>query len=335
MNNITLSPTLFTLGDLTFRNFVDDDDYAETLAVLKAVNIADDIEEQPSLDDHIHWIKHLPNFDVQRDILIVESDGTMVGYALVSWRENDDGEWVHMCNTFLLPGYRSEEIQAAVMDWCETRLREKCVAPESAQRYFQAWVADTATYRARFLESRGYAVTRNFFLMRYAPLDHDLEVPLPSHLEFRAVEPEHVRTIWEARNEAFRDHWGHSPQMETEEAFNSFKNDPSTDLSIWRIVWDKNENQIAGLSVNSIFKEDNKRYGFKRGWVNSLGVRRPWRKTGVGRALLLESLNALRQAGMTESLLGVDAENPTGALNLYKSCGFQVYKRSDVYRKGF
>lgn len=335
MNNTTLSPTLFTLGDLTFRNFADDDDYAKTLEVLKAVNIADNIEEQPSHDDHIHWIKHLPNCDVQRDMLIVESDGAMVGYAWVGWRENDDGEWVHLCSTFLLPDYRSEDIQAAVMNWCETRSREKCVAPADAKRFFQAWVADSATYRSRFLQSKGYAVTRNFFLMRYAPLDHELEASLPAHLEFRAVEPEHIRTIWEARNEAFRDHWGHSVQMETETAFDSFKNDPSIDLSIWRVIWDTSENQVAGLSVNSIFKEDNARYGFKRGWVNSLGVRRPWRKLGVGRALLLESLNALRGAGMTESVLGVDAENPTGALKLYKSCGFQVYKRSDVYRKGF
>ena len=36
-----------------------------------------------------------------------------------------------------------------------------------------------------------------------------------------------------------------------------------------------------------------------------------------------------------EGMLGVDAENPTGALNLYKSAAFQVYKRSDVYRKRF
>jgi ribosomal protein S18 acetylase RimI-like enzyme len=335
MNTITLSPTLFTLGDLTFRNFADDDDYAKTLEVLKAANIADDIEEQPSLDDQIHWIKHLPNFDLQRDLLIAEFDSQAVGYALVWWRENDEGEWVYMCNIYLLPGYRSDEIQAAVMDWCESRAREKCVAPESAKRYFQAWVADTATYRAQFLKSRGYTISRNFFLMRYAPLDHELAVSLPAHLEFRAVKPEHIRTIWEARNEAFRDHWGHSAQMETETAFDSFKNDPSIDLSIWRVIWDTKENQVAGLSVNSIFKEDNKRYGFKRGWVNSLGVRRPWRKHGVGRALLLESLNALRAAGMTEGMLGVDAENPTGALNLYKSAGFQVYKRSDVYRKRF
>ncbi|MBI5348403.1 MAG: GNAT family N-acetyltransferase [Chloroflexi bacterium] len=335
MNNTTLSPTLFTLGSLTFRNFVNDDDYAKTLEVVKAANIADDIEEQPTLDDQIHWIKHLPNFDLQRDMLIVESDGTMVGYALVWWRASDEGEWVHLCNTFLLPDYRSEAIQAAVTDWCETRSREKCVAPESAKRFFQAWVADTATYRSRFLQSKGYAVSRNFFLMRYSPLDHELEVSLPDHLEFRAVKPEHIRPIWEARNEAFRDHWGHSAQMETEAAFDSFKNDPSIDLSIWRVIWDTNENQVAGLSVNSIFKEDNRRYGFKRGWVNSLGVRRPWRKQGVGRILLLESLNALRGAGMTESVLGVDAENPTGALNLYKNAGFKVYKRSDVYRKRF
>ena len=67
--------------------------------------------------------------------------------------------------------------------------------------------------------------------------------------------------------------------------------------------------------------------------VNSL-VSSSWRKHRVGRALLLESLNTLRDAGMTGRHVGVDAEL-TGALNLYKSAGFQIYKRSDVYRKRF
>ncbi len=127
MNNITLSPTLFTLGNLTLRNFAGDEDYAKTLEVHKAANLADTIEEQPSPDDHIHWIKHIPNFDIQRDMLIVESAATIVAYALAGWRENDDGEWVHLCNTFLLPGYRSDDIQAAVIDWCEARRAQTCV----------------------------------------------------------------------------------------------------------------------------------------------------------------------------------------------------------------
>ena len=36
-----------------------------------------------------------------------------------------------------------------------------------------------------------------------------------------------------------------------------------------------------------------------------------------------ESLRRLRSAGMTDAMLGVDTENPTGALGLYEGLGFR------------
>jgi ribosomal protein S18 acetylase RimI-like enzyme len=34
---------------------------------------------------------------------------------------------------------------------------------------------------------------------------------------------------------------------------------------------------------------------------------------------------------MTDAMLGVDAENPTGALGLYEGLGFVIDQRSQVY----
>jgi hypothetical protein len=36
---------------------------------------------------------------------------------------------------------------------------------------------------------------------------------------------------------------------------------------------------------------------------------------------------------MTESALGVDSENLTGATKVYEDCGFRVRKKITVYRK--
>jgi ribosomal protein S18 acetylase RimI-like enzyme len=43
--------------------------------------------------------------------------------------------------------------------------------------------------------------------------------------------------------------------------------------------------------------------------------------------LVADSLRALRDAGMTSATLGVDAENPTGALGVYEANGFVVHRR--------
>ena len=53
----------------------------------------------------------------------------------------------------------------------------------------------------------------------------------------------------------------------------------------------------------------------------------------LGRALVAESLRVLRDAGAETARLGVDAENPHGALGLYETLGFGVVQRGRIYRK--
>ena len=44
-----------------------------------------------------------------------------------------------------------------------------------------------------------------------------------------------------------------------------------------------------------------------------------------------EALRRLKGAGMEDAMLGVDAENPTGALGLYEGLGFEVDHRSQIF----
>jgi ribosomal protein S18 acetylase RimI-like enzyme len=67
--------------------------------------------------------------------------------------------------------------------------------------------------------------------------------------------------------------------------------------------------------------------------TENICVRRTWRRQGLAKALIASSLYALKERGMTEAALGVDAENISGALHLYKFMGFQVVKQSTIYRK--
>jgi ribosomal protein S18 acetylase RimI-like enzyme len=64
-------------------------------------------------------------------------------------------------------------------------------------------------------------------------------------------------------------------------------------------------------------------------------VRRPWRRQGVARALLTRSIQMFIEMGMQETALGVDTENPNGALNLYQDVGYTEEKRFITYRKPY
>jgi mycothiol synthase len=160
-------------------------------------------------------------------------------------------------------------------------------------------------------------------------LENIPELPLPMGVEVRPVIPEHYRLIWEASNEAFRDHWGYIP--DPWEEFERLVNDPDHDPSLWRVAWQGD--QVVGMVLSFIDKDQNEIYGRRRGYTENICVRRLWRKQGVAKALIALSLRAIKERGMTEAGLGVDAENTSGALHLYQSMGYRVEKKSTIYRK--
>ena len=82
------------------------------------------------------------------------------------------------------------------------------------------------------------------------------------------------------------------------------------------MAWDGDE--IAGVVQNWIWPDENEQLGVERGWLEHISVRRPWRRHGLGRAITAERCAGCAAAGMTDAMLGVDAENPTGALGLYE-----------------
>jgi ribosomal protein S18 acetylase RimI-like enzyme len=69
------------------------------------------------------------------------------------------------------------------------------------------------------------------------------------------------------------------------------------------------------------------------GWLDSVATRRPWRGRGLAGALIVRSMAALRDRGMTEAGLGVDAENPSGALRLYERFGFRRIRTWTFYQR--
>ena len=152
---------------------------------------------------------------------------------------------------------------------------------------------------------------------------------MPEGIEVRPVPMDNVRQIWKADTEAFKDHWGGFDA--SDERLQSWIESPSFDPAMWVIAWDGDE--VAGGVVNGIHVEENDAIGVQRGWLHSVFTRRPWRKRGLANALIARSLALIKERGMDYGVLGVDADNPTGALGLYECNGFVVAERSTAWRK--
>jgi mycothiol synthase len=135
--------------------------------------------------------------------------------------------------------------------------------------------------------------------------------------------------VWEADQEAFRDHLGAAQPGEND--FASFLAFPYHDPTLWKVAWDGDE--VAGQVRSYINGPENEAMGRKRGYTESISVRRPHRRRGLARALLVQSLHAVKERGMTEAALGVQTENLHGAFRLYESVGFRVVRSWTILRK--
>ena len=100
---------------------------------------------------------------------------------------------------------------------------------------------------------------------------------------------------------------------------------------MWLVAWAGDE--VAGGVLNFIKQDENEEYGRKRGYTETIFVRRPWRGQGLAKALIARSFLAHQEAGMNEAALGLDADNLSGALHLYRLMGFVETKREMTYRK--
>lgn len=324
-----VATTATPLPTVTFRHVVMPDDLSAMNGVANAVRRADGEEWLNSDEQFQAFHENLSNCDPTTDVMVAERDGRIVGYGRASWYEDMEGQRLYEPVAFSHPDQLPDLLEA-VMQAMEVRCRDIAATHPAGPKQFQTHASDSAVDRVAMLLRRDYGPARYSFLMVRPNLDDLPDAALPEGLEIREVKPEHLRQIFDAWVEALRDHWGMG--LPTEEDYQRFLTDPVQGRSeLWRVAWDGD--QVAGAVRGFINAEENREYGRDRGWVENISVRRPWRRRGLARALIAASITALREQGMTQGALGVDTENPSGALRLYESCGFVAVKRKTTYRK--
>ena len=263
-----------------------------------------------------------PGFELEKDAWVVETtDGRIVGYEEFTERH---AHAALMGDGYVHPEYHGLGIGTTMLHALEVRAREEMKLAEPDLRVFirnGMMISDTISRQMH--ETEGYRPIRFSWHMEIKLAEAPRSPVWPTGIELRPfVMEEHNRAVFEAHEEAFSDHWGHTPGT-----FEYWQHNVSgrhdLDPSLWFIAWDGD--QIAGYSLC--------RYRMGLGWVGTLGVRRAWRKRGLGEALLLHSFSEFYRRGMATIGLGVDAQNPTGATRLYKKAGMYVAAEYVIYEK--
>ncbi len=319
------------IAGLRFRRPLGPADYRPLLEVYSAAAAADGLDEVLTEADIAAFIESPIDSDPALDVLIAEVEGRVVAYGWISHRlETSGDDEIHSHRGYVHPSWRRFGLGSAMLQQAWRRAAERTVSPDpSSTRLLQTFALGTETGADALARRFGYAAVRYAFKMRRDLALPIPQRPLPEGIEIRPVRSEDWRPIWEAEREAFQDHWGYAPWPE--EAYQRFLQFPHYDPSLWRIAWDGD--QVAGMVLNFINEEENRVYDRRRGYTEDIAVRRPWRRRGLAGALIARSLETLRERGMDEAALGVDAENRTGALRLYEQLGYTVIQQWTVFRR--
>lgn len=296
------------------------DDIPAILAVIAACDLAEtgSADEFTAEDIENDWKRSDPT---QNAYILRAPDGSLVA----SGTAFPEGDARVNLDVYILPEHRGRGLGTGLTHALEARAREMLAgAPSDARLTTHTGVNTSNRHATELLEHEGYTVVRHFWQMRIE-MDAPPPPPVwPEGVTVRAcVRGQDERAVFETLEEAFADHWGHVPRR-YDDWYEINVASETYDPALWFLATAAND-APAGAA------RGRKRGG--EGWINTLGVRRPWRRSGLGMALLLQAFGAFYAGGARAVALGVDARNPTGATRLYERAGMRVSRQFTVYEK--
>jgi len=326
-------PTPHGIPGLKFRRFAGESDFPGMLEVILRATDADHIETSATLEGIAGSYRYLSNCDPFQDMIVAEMEGKIAGYSRGWWEDQPPEGRMYHFNGYVDPARRRQGIGGMILSWMEARLRQIASAhpPEIPKYLVPGGASHGAAGTIAMLEKAGYQPIRFFHNMIRPTLDGIPDLALPAGLELRPARPEHYRAIWASIHESAQDEWGHAPP--TEAQYRAWLQHPHSQPDLWQIAWDIQAGVPVGHVLTFIDREENERYGRKRGYTEGIGVVRAWRRRGVARALVSRSLQAQKEAGMTESALVADSDSRSGVTAFYESCGFVTEYVDAIYRK--
>ena len=251
--------------------------------------------------------------DIEENVRVVRDGGRIVGYGVA----REHGE-LSRAEGYVHPDAWGRGIGKLIA----TRLEED--AARRGARRIQNAVFEVDPAARRLLEALDYDAVRVFRELRI-----ELEAPPPAAewpdgLRVVAFDPQRdALDFHAAHQEAFADHWDFSPRDFASWSTAHLRIE-RFDPALWCVVRAGDE-----IAAGTICTGDT----FGGGWVHGLFTRRPWRKQGVGAALLRDAFGRFWARGEHSVGLGVDAANDTGAFRLYERAGMAPVLGWVVYEK--
>lgn len=273
-----------------------------------------------------------PEFDLAaKTRLALSPDQKVAGYLELGKEETDK---LYTFDLYLHPEFYHSGVGEALVALAEEwACQEEKIAPLDPENPAKTvtlqtpiWSVDTIL--SNLYQKEGFAVFRHFYRMQ---IDMETAPPSPELLEGitirNFVRGQDEEAFYSARHEAFGDMWGFHPVSLETFIHNNITSYEHFEPGLWFMAYEGD--QLAGVLLGLPLMSE----APDTGYIRSVAVRRPWRKRGVGMALLLSAFSEYYRRGIYKVSLGVDASSLTGATRLYERAGMRVVRRADMFRK--
>jgi mycothiol synthase len=253
-----------------------------------------------------------PDVDIERDVLVAEGvDGSLIGYADIGVQ----GEQVWLD----VRGLEAEPLRA-LLDAVQARAAEK--KPGAGLFGF---ISEPDHVVHAVYEQMGYRVMRHSYRMEISLHGGPPESQWPEGFSVRTMRKGEEERVYEAYLTSFADTWMFAPDP-FDVWSHWFLKDPAFDPSLWFLA--EAGDELSGILLG---REPENEPGL--GWVRVLGVMPEFRQRGLGQALLRHAFAECASRGLERVGLGVDAENPTGAVRVYERAGMHVARTNLILEK--
>ena len=239
----------------------------------------------------------------------------------VHWMQSDGGVHPEYLGRGIGTGLVRRQVETA------RRIHEHCFPGHPLELAVR--VAQGNDAGAELFANEGYAPDRWFFRMLRPADVPEPRAALPTGLELETYTDAVREELRLVHNETFREHWHAVPHSAEDWAAFLAQDAIRRDLSF--LLRDPANGAIAGYVLTSFAAADFQATGVRDLHFNVIGTPRAYRGRGLASSLIAHTLLESRRSGFETASLGVDAENPTGALGVYERAGFGCVRKTALY----
>jgi len=304
-------------GSYIIRNYSSDDfdKYLQLHAESEQLEPSGRFISAQDLSDNIGR----PGFAPQKDLFVAEFNAALVGYLSVTL---EPGIQRALLEGLVHPRHRRKGIATKLFSSSMQRVKA------SGVKAGQISVLENNAAAKSFLTKLECQFIRNFFEMRLDIHNTRLPAARRDSITSRRLKQEEENLLTEIQNRCFADTWGFNPNTTEEIAYRLNMQGRSPDDVILTFL----EDRLAGYCWTLINAEGNAKREKNKGLIHMLGVDPDYRNQEIGKAILLNGLDDLKEKGVDIVELTVDSQNPA-ACSLYESVGFEVYAKTEWYEK--